>query len=89
VRVGDSIEVCEAGDPQRRITEYIRLDPFSEVIGSRTPRYGKGQRHCEMCELAFYTMSLSCPICGARMRTEPKRGKAARYIDPEKYGLEP
>jgi len=39
-------------------------------------------------ELAFHTMSLTCPICGARMRTEPKRGRAARYIDPERYGLE-
>jgi len=41
------------------------------------------------CKLAFYAMSLTCPICAARMRTEPKKGKSVKYIDPEKYGLEP
>jgi len=82
VRVGESVEIYEAGDPQRRITEYIRLDPFSEVIGSRSPRYGKGQRYCERCELAFYTMSLRCPICGARMRTEPKKGEGREIHRP-------
>jgi len=86
--VGDSMEIYDARDSQRRVTEYIRLDPFSEVIGSKTPRYNRGQRYCERCELAFYTMSLTCPICGAGMRTEPKRGKSAKYIDPERYGLE-
>jgi len=44
VRVRDSMEIYEAGDPQRKITEYIRLDPFSEVIGSRTPRDTIGVR---------------------------------------------
>jgi len=39
-------------------------------------------------ELAFYTISLICLICGARMRTEPKKGKSVKYIDPERYGLE-
>jgi len=39
--------------------------------------------------LAFYTIGLTCPICGARMRSEPRRGRGARYIDPERYALEP
>jgi len=33
-------------------------------------------------------MSLTCPMCGAKMRAEPKRERSARYIDPERYGLE-
>jgi len=54
------------------------------VIGSRTPRYSRGQRYCERCELAFYTLIPTCPMCGAKMRAEPKKGKSAKYIDPEK-----
>ena len=92
VRVGDGrVEVYECRDPQRKLLDFIlRLIPFVEVIGSKSPNYKRGQKYCPNCRIAFYANLERCPYCGYLLRSSPKGGRRRRerrYIDPEKYGV--
>jgi len=92
VRVGDGrVEVYECRDPQRKLLDFmLRLIPFVEVIGSRSPNYKRGQKYCPNCRIAFYANLERCPYCGYLLRSSPKGGRRRRerrYIDPEKYGV--
>jgi len=94
VRVADGfVEVYECRDPQRTLLEFVlgvKPFAFAEAIGSLSPNYAKGQRHCSVCRRAFYTTLVKCPYCGRFLRPSPRRPsrrEEKKYVDPERYGV--
>ena len=87
----EGLRSMSAETPQRKLLDFmLRLMPFVEVMGSRSPNYKRGQKYCPNCRIAFYANLERCPYCGYLLRSSPKGGRRRRerrYIDPEKYGV--
>ena len=67
--------------------EMLTLIPDSISFRGR-PSYRDGWKYCSRCRISVKTLKNRCPICGKRLRSNPRNSKTRRKrINPEKYGI--
>lgn len=61
---------------EKKIDDYIlEFNPFSNICGSRSPRYSKGYKYCSKCREGYLIDVRNCPRCGTPLRAKPRGRK--------------